>query len=252
MIVQPSRASLRWAYNDRRMPEPVDHPGNAWSFAAVFLNREASLRYGRILAEQGASPGALLDEYLALRARFENSPEAIAQLDLACRTALEAFVESRAQQAGRDPVTDLPGRAAFEKALAEEETRVRRYDRFFSLALIDLDDFKTVNDRFGHQAGDRVLGETARALRAGLRESDRVFRYGGDEFAVLSPETRAGALALALARVAGRQDGAASFSCGIAGFPYEAAAAGELVKLADERLYADKRKRRREITEQTE
>ncbi|MCW5969742.1 MAG: GGDEF domain-containing protein [Blastocatellales bacterium] len=243
MIVQPSRASLRSAYNDRRMPEPVDHPGNDPTFASAFRNLTAAARCGRMLAERDAPVGALLDEYLALRARFENSPEELAQLDLACITALEAFVESRAQQAGRDPVTGLPGRAAFEKALAEEEARVRRYDRFFSLALIDLDDFKTVNDRFGHQAGDRVLGETARELRAGLRESDRVFRYGGDEFAVLSPETRAEDLAFALARVAGRGGGAAGFSCGIAGFPDEADTAGELVKLVDERLYANKRKR---------
>lgn len=235
------------------MSESIDQDTNDQSrderlYAWAAADQDAAASYGHRLAERGISASALLDEFFVLRAAVKDDPEATARLDAACNAALEAYVERRLQRvaeaAERDPVTGLPGRAAFDKALTEEIARAARYGRVFSLALLDLDGFKTINDRFGHQAGDVLLGEAARALRASLRESDRVFRYGGDEFAVLSPETRAEDLALALGRIEADWRGPIGFSWGIAGFPEDATTAEMLVHLADQRLYQSKRRRR--------
>lgn len=98
----------------------------------------------------------------------------------------------------RDPLTGLRNRRAFFERLEAEHERARRYDRPWSLAYIDLDNFKTMNDRFGHAAGDAVLRYVADALQSRLRRTDTVARLGGDEFAVLMPETDAAAAASTL------------------------------------------------------
>ncbi|HQP32393.1 MAG TPA: GGDEF domain-containing protein, partial [Deltaproteobacteria bacterium] len=78
---------------------------------------------------------------------------------------------------------------AFEEMLGQEWERASRYKTAFSLMMIDLDHFKGINDRFGHQIGDMVLRTVAQRLEKCVRKSDRVFRYGGEEFAVLMPHT---------------------------------------------------------------
>ncbi|MEX2446732.1 MAG: GGDEF domain-containing protein [Dehalococcoidia bacterium] len=88
-----------------------------------------------------------------------------------------------------DALTGLRNRRAFDEALGVEIRRARRYGRDLSLLMIDLDDFKVVNDRGGHLYGDHVLAVTARLIAEHTRESDIVARYGGEEFAVLLPET---------------------------------------------------------------
>ncbi len=91
--------------------------------------------------------------------------------------------------ARHDPLTGLLNRRAGEELLAEEAQRARRLEAGFALMLIDLDHFKTVNDRFGHAAGDRLLQHVATLLGAQLREIDRLVRWGGEEFVVLLPAT---------------------------------------------------------------
>ncbi len=88
-----------------------------------------------------------------------------------------------------DPLTKVLNRRALTDRLAAEMERVRRYDSMLSLLLIDLDHFKSINDTYGHLAGDAVLSEVAGVLQRGIRAVDVVARYGGEEFVVLLPET---------------------------------------------------------------
>ena len=97
--------------------------------------------------------------------------------------------EAALQMANRDPLTGLFNRRAFEARLDQEFKRVLRHRRPMSLIMLDLDCFKTVNDRFGHQTGDKVLRTAAQVIADCTRETDITARYGGDEFAVILPDT---------------------------------------------------------------
>src|SRR5262245_35978126 len=114
---------------------------------------------------------------------------------------LEHRANAWAEQSECDPVTALPNRAAFNRRLRGEIERARRYRRELSVVLFDIDRFKSINDRFGHQQGDRMLAEVASLLKSSLRRSDAVFRYGGDEFAAVCPETSGDAMVHALRRL---------------------------------------------------
>ena len=118
-------------------------------------------------------------------------------------TAL-ALVRARAE-AGTDPVTGCMNHRAMRRRLHEEIGRAMRTGNPLSCLLLDLDNFKLVNDHHGHQAGDRVLREVGQALVGEVRAFDRVARYGGDEFVVILPnaglESAAAAASRALARL---------------------------------------------------
>ena len=88
-----------------------------------------------------------------------------------------------------DPLTGCANRLGLDERFADEMARLDRYARTFSLALVDVDHFKDVNDTFGHQVGDNCLREIARKLGTGLRQSDFLSRFGGEEFVLLLPET---------------------------------------------------------------
>jgi diguanylate cyclase (GGDEF)-like protein len=94
-----------------------------------------------------------------------------------------------ARSSGTDALTNLPNRRAFTEAAAAELVRARRSGRPLAVALVDLDDFKPINDTFGHSTGDRILCDVADVLREHFREIDLPSRLGGEEFAVLLPET---------------------------------------------------------------
>ena len=158
-----------------------------------------------------------------------------------------------------DPLTDLRNRRAFFAALGAEFRRAQRYGRDLSVVMIDIDDFKRVNDEGGHVFGDYVLTATAtaRALTEQTRDSDIVARYGGEEFVVMLPETdEEGATAVAekLLRAihdleyrsgdfppAGQPAYRTTISVGIASGPVEETQnETELVRRADRALYAAK------------
>src|SRR5205814_10277019 len=94
-----------------------------------------------------------------------------------------------ASQAATDALTGLANRRSFDDELALEWRRAERVGDSLALALVDLDDFKSINDEFGHQAGDAVLRRVATILDSSARQVDFAARYGGEEFAVLAPET---------------------------------------------------------------
>ena len=102
-------------------------------------------------------------------------------------------------QATSDPLTGLSNRRHFEAALADQQALSQRFEEPLSLLMVDVDQFKTINDRFGHRCGDLVLVELAQLLRSSLRKPDLLARWGGDEFIVMLPHTN-GDSALELAR----------------------------------------------------
>lgn len=215
---------------------------------------------------EGAAIRLQMNEALHRHAGWVSKDELIelqsvlgAKLDEMLLARIKRLVEMRAlawaEQSECDPVTALPNRAAFNRRLCGEFVRARRYRRELSVVLFDIDRFKSINDRFGHPEGDRVLALVASLLKSSLRQSDTVFRYGGDEFAAICPETSSDALAHALRRLesnlpiesrlqwqfAERPD----ISWGVASFPADATEENELIRIADDRLYACKRSHRR-------
>ena len=136
---------------------------------------------GRIWADE---PEDLL---VPSRARLEALALFAGQATLAMVSAGQ--LEQLRILADQDPLTTLPNRRAFMRELEAEVVRAGRYGHPLALVIGDVDDFKLINDTYGHPAGDQALCEVADTLRAGLRTSDAAFRLGGDEFALLLPET---------------------------------------------------------------
>jgi diguanylate cyclase (GGDEF)-like protein len=172
---------------------------------------------------------------------------------LFARPILHTFGDFRrvASQAATDGLTGLANRRSFDDELALEWRRAERVGDSLALVLADLDNFKAVNDRFGHQAGDAVLRRVAVILDSGGRQVDLAARYGGEEFAVLAPETdlegatrlaerlRSELESAAVALPDGRElQVTASFGVAIKG---DLEAPEELVAAADEALYEAKR-----------
>jgi diguanylate cyclase (GGDEF)-like protein len=152
-----------------------------------------------------------------------------------------------------DPLTGTYNQRHFRFLLGVELGRAQRYRRTMALMMIDVDDFKRINDTLGHPIGDRVLRGISRILGEGLRRSDVLARYGGEEFAVILQETEMEA-ARAVAEKLRRDvetgavfpDGRngevrATVSIGLAFYPTDAATEAELVSKADEALYRSKR-----------
>ena len=171
-------------------------------------------------------------------------------VDLAARRTAEARIT---HQALHDPLTGLPNRRLFDELLERAMHGAERRGTGFALLVVDLDDFKAVNDLHGHTAGDRLIREVARRLSASIRTGEAVVRLGGDEFALVdtgsaqpeSAEALAGRLLEALDAPieldeAG-QSARAGASIGIATWPEDGRTAEELVRSADTAMYRVKR-----------
>jgi diguanylate cyclase (GGDEF)-like protein len=151
------------------------------------------------------------------------------------------------EQATRDGLTGFFNRRMMDEMVPRELERAVRYHRDMSLAMLDLDGFKTVNDTLGHDEGDRLLRAFAACIRKIARASDLLYRYGGDEFLLLFPETTSEQADQILKRLNGALCpeltttlGSVTFSAGIASYVSDPSRE-DLVKLADERLYQSKR-----------
>ena len=169
---------------------------------------------------------------------------------LALRARLERERDAMRRFALRDPLTGLANRRALDERLGYEIARHTRHGESFAVLALDLDGFKSVNDRFGHDAGDELLCEAANALVSAVRAQDTVVRLGGDEFCVLAPQTDAahaehlvGRVRASLAAVTTGLTGL-SASIGTAVFPADGTTPEDLLAMADESAMHAKRRRR--------
>jgi diguanylate cyclase (GGDEF)-like protein len=161
--------------------------------------------------------------------------------------------ERAEEEAITDALTGLSNHRRFRQILTKEVERAKRFDRPLSVVMLDLDDFKEINDSYGHLTGDRVLREVGRVLMSESREVDEPARYGGEEFAIALPETRIDGAVEVGERIRKRLeqmripldggDGEVVIkaSIGVAGSPEQQPDVRSLVKSADQALYRAKR-----------
>jgi diguanylate cyclase (GGDEF)-like protein len=170
----------------------------AYRYDSGQLHENGSLIHGGLsvpLRAEGESLGQLAVFTRSPDRRFNETE--LAELEELARRAAPAIANARRfrearQQADLDALTGLHNRRYFHETLAREVARAHRYGRRLALVVFDLDDFKAINDRIGHLAGDAVLAEAAERIRDVVRSADVACRVGGDEFAVILPESTLG------------------------------------------------------------
>jgi diguanylate cyclase (GGDEF)-like protein len=210
------------------------------------------LDHRRVLTDAlGRDPGlrvAAMDYLSNVEKRYEN-PKIV---------EMEEFEETE-RSARTDTLTGLANRRVFHETLDGEIRRSRRYRWPVTVLMLDLDHFKDVNDGNGHMLGDQVLERVGGIVRHAVRDADVACRFGGEEFAVVLPETaREGGYAVAerirrrveqafLSRPVDGHDVPMTISAGLATFPEDALHAEELIARADEALYGAKRSGRNRV-----
>jgi diguanylate cyclase (GGDEF)-like protein len=197
---------------------------------------------GVVLAEWGRGRRAQIPAVTV-----ETLAQSAGQAAVALRNA--ALLTEVEHLATRDGLMGVANRRLFEETLQREAARSHQRKAPLALVVIDVDHFKDVNDTVGHQAGDAVLGEVARAMVAHTKASDLPARYGGDEFVVLLPDCTGGdALVVAerLGAAIARDVTAVpvKVSAGVGAMPESAGTGDRLVAAADAALYAAKREGR--------
>ncbi|HEY5432653.1 MAG TPA: GGDEF domain-containing protein [Coriobacteriia bacterium] len=173
-------------------------------------------------------------------------------------TRLHRSLEVERDLARTDTLTGVANTRSFKELAEAELERARRYGRTFTLASLDLDHFKNVNDTLGHAAGDRLIHDVGQAIRRRLRRVDIVARIGGDEFVVLLPETDAAAAAVALEHIRGALQSVAdgygpevTASFGAVTFVSPPASVEQMLQLADVAMYQAKNASRDRIESMT-
>jgi diguanylate cyclase (GGDEF)-like protein/PAS domain S-box-containing protein len=284
-IVQTARegiwefdAEARTSFVNPRMAELLGYPVEAMAGRPLvsFLDAEGHAVLERNIARQQEGmpgrhefkfirkDGAALWVHLAANPLFDAAGGFLGALALASDiTEHRESAELAWQQANFDALTGLPNRNMFQERLRHEMKKARRERGILALLFIDLDQFKQINDRFGHQQGDSVLVQAAARLGACMRATDTLARIGGDEFVAILPglahvqdaERVAQDIITLLNRpfeLAGNQQGLISGSIGIALYPSDAADAEELLRHADQAMYAAKNDGRNRYTYFTE
>jgi diguanylate cyclase (GGDEF)-like protein len=241
----PAEAQARWWPQSSLMPAVRAYAASrrAAGAEAILIAREWQLLRAALwhaLAEEfGQVSGHLVELQVILNYAFD---DALAQAAVA-----QHLFEMRTSH----DQTYAAARAAFNQQLAAEVERAARYSRACSISIIDINHLRNVNEKLGRKKGDRVVKELASILQSQLRQADRTFRYGGDEFVTIMPETDFEAASVVLSRIGER---AARFcqesklppevtiSWGIASFPHDSEEAKSLFLLADNRLREHKRR----------
>jgi diguanylate cyclase (GGDEF)-like protein len=207
------------------IPLRTSHQTNGLLFLASRVSRELDFDFAALLSLVGNHVSHILDK-------------------------IRLFQETR-RLSITDGLTGLYNSRYFYKYLDLEIARTKRYGSSFSLILFDIDNFKRMNDTYGHQAGDEVLQELARTLMSVSRETDVVVRYGGEEFIIILPNTsEEEAISLAerilqavqdtRIRISQKETVTVTLSGGIASYPMNALSAKTLLNAADSAMYAAK------------
>jgi diguanylate cyclase (GGDEF)-like protein len=162
-------------------------------------------------------------------------------------SAVKRALETAKSSARIEPLTGISNSRAFGEVVNREIGRAQRYGHSLSFAYIDLDDFKAINDRFGHSVGDILLQAVAKIVKASIRETDTVARLGGDEFAILLPETGPKSARLFIERIREKLSSdvqkhgwPVTFSVGVVTFMRPPIDVNEAIRIADSLMYTAK------------
>ena len=213
----------------------------------------------------GKNPGlgvAIVSVVIAFFIRFRNAPVVVGYWDALILSALYISATlmivqlrqlyDRERDLSRiDPLTNIANRRALYEAASQAKSVAERNHSPLSICYVDVDNFKFINDSFGHTAGDHVLVAAATAIASALRPSDVVARIGGDEFAVLLPGAQRNDAARIMRRVGDQLQQAmqqhrwpVTFSIGIVSFQPPLGSIPEMLAEADKAMYAEKKKGR--------
>ncbi len=213
----------------RGRADGLDHAGRAWARA----HRSVSAMVGRL---------ASLREAAATEVKGDDQLRLHRAIDRVTTTATEEVLNRLEEATRTDALTGVGNRRAFDETLSATLSAAHRRGHDVTVVAVDLDGLKRINDTEGHAAGDAALMALVRALYADLRDEDRVFRVGGDEFVILLPFTSVDAAERLMERI--QRAGAPAFTWGAAGYPVSGADARRLVDAADQDLYRRRQDRR--------
>lgn len=210
------------------------------SLAGIFISLTSSSAWSVVDFSENASSQVILYLDSLLRFMFFTA------MSIVISSLRKAF-EREKNSAHTDFLTGLPNRRTFIERISIEIERAKRYNRALTIAYIDLDNFKTLNDRYGHAVGDEALQKIAVRLRQNIRKSDFVARMGGDEFLLYLPETN-GAQAISslkhlhnsLNEVMPTNAPPITFSIGAITYDIPKCSAEEMIRTADLIMYSAK------------
>ena len=154
------------------------------------LKQQVTSRLDRILTAVDRHQTQQAEQQQSLSQQLDSLVNRVRDMEQQSAEA-EQRIEQQRQLALRDVLTQLPNREGYQQRMAQEYQRWQRYQRPLSLVVCDVDHFKSINDNYGHLAGDKVLRIIAKTLAKRLRNTDYVARYGGEEFVIVMPETDA-------------------------------------------------------------
>jgi diguanylate cyclase (GGDEF)-like protein len=221
------------------------------SLAAWFVSKRSGLLFCLLAALVRVVADEWPDSYLSTHSALHYWNELVELIFLLIMcllfSALKKNLENEKELARRDSLTDTLNRSSFFDLAEHEINRSQRYDLPLTVAYIDIDDFKIVNDQLGHQTGDELLITVVSTIRSTIRSSDILARFGGDEFVILLPDTPGDAALKSLNKIHEHLDRAmacmnwpVSFSIGAATYCKVPLTVDEVIGHADELMYAVK------------